>query len=155
MVNEKGIIKEYDLVVYPPHYVVAIGDVEKEINSMYIPYDKDYNWISFPKSTSVDGGTYTIRNKKTNISSVMVWFKSLDDFNPETVTHECDHAALEIFSYTGAKVHFDNQEPYCYLAGNMARLAYQAYSEYNDYLAKNKKKKKNGKATKDKQASNS
>ena len=146
MVNEKGIIKEYDLVIYPPHYVVAIGDVEKEINTMYIPYDKDYNWIGWPKSEGVDGCTYTVRNKKTQVASVMIWFKTLNDFTPETMTHECDHAALEIFRYTGAKVHFDNQEPYCYLAGNMARLAYQAYSEYKEYMNKNKKVKKNGKA---------
>jgi len=154
MINEKGIIKEYNLVVYPPHYVVVIGDVEKEINSVYIPYDKDYNWIGWPKDEKVDGGTFNVKNKKTNVSSVLVWFKTLKDFTPETMTHECDHAALEIFNYTGSKIHFDNQEPYCYLAGNMAKLAYQTYSEYRNYLEKNKKNKKNGKETKDKQTGN-
>ena len=42
VLNEKGIIKEFELVIYPLHFVAVIGDVdEEELNKEYAPnYEK-------------------------------------------------------------------------------------------------------------------
>lgn len=37
-----------------------------------------------------------------------------------TIAHESSHAAMDIFSYIGATVDLDNQEPYSYLVGWIA-----------------------------------
>ena len=149
MINEKGIIKQYDVVVYPFYFVVAIGDVEKEINARYRPREEEFNWIAMPCGDNA-ACTFNIKSKKDGAFAVLVWYRSMDDFKGSTLTHECDHAALEIFYLTGAKVDYGNQEPYCYLAGTLSRFACITYTEYKDYLAENKKKNKTKKHEKEK-----
>lgn len=154
MINEKGIIKEYDLIVYPLRFIVAIGDVEKEINTRYKPYEEEYNWLGAPKE-SYKASTYHVKFKKGGWYAILIWYSSIEDFTGETLTHECNHAALDVFNFIGAKIQYNDQEPFCYLSGNMARLANTVFYEYKDYLEKNKKKiKKNGKEAKDKQTGN-
>lgn len=145
MVNEKGIIKQHDVVVYPFYFIVAIGDVEKEINARYKPYDDKYNWIGWTSNEQA-ACTYNVKLKKDGSFAVMVWYNTMNDFRGSTLTHECDHAALEIFNFTGAKVHYDNQEPFCYLAGTLSKFATETYYEYREYLLKNKKKNGKNKA---------
>ena len=48
ILNEKGILQEFDLVIYPVQLIIAIGDLEKEINRFYKPFDEQYNRIGFP-----------------------------------------------------------------------------------------------------------
>ena len=142
MVNEKGIIKQYDVVVYPFYFVVAIGDVEKEINARYKPYEDKYNWIGWAGNEQA-ACTYNVKLKKDGSFAVMVWYNTMNDFKGSTLTHECDHAALEIFNFTGAKVHYDNQEPFCYLLGTIFRLCNNAFYHWKDFVeSKTKKKKK-------------
>ena len=145
MVNEKGIIKQYDVVVYPFYFVVAIGDVGKEINARYKPSSSKFNWIAAPEEDE-SAVTYRIRLKKDDCFTIMIWYKTMKDFTGSTLTHECDHAALEIFNFTGAKVQYDNQEPFCYLAGTLSKFATETYYEYREYLLKNKKKNGKNKA---------
>lgn len=38
----------------------------------------------------------------------------------KNIAHESTHAALEIFAYVGARISYDNQEPYAYLVGWIA-----------------------------------
>ena len=57
VLNEKGIIKEFELVVYPINFVVVIGDMETEVNKDYATNEEDGNWISGPPP-GVAGRTY-------------------------------------------------------------------------------------------------
>lgn len=126
ILNKKGILKQFGLVIYPVDYVVVIGELEDEVNKYYTPYEDDYNYIAPPKST---GCTYRVKEKSTGVPCIMVWFNKLEECTSSIVTHEVCHAAMEIFTYVGTKPNPDDQEPYCYLAGNLARLAVGCYYE--------------------------
>lgn len=133
MIKENGIIDEYPLIVYPIPFVVVVGDIEKEVNSRYKPVEDKYNWISKPGEACA-ASTYTVRSRKDNAHCVLIWYASLADFTSATCTHECDHAALEIFNFVGASITYDNQEPYCYLAGALARFATMTYRRYEQFI---------------------
>ena len=126
VLNEKGNIKQFGLVIYPVDFVVVIGDLEQEVNKLFQPYEEGFNWIASPKST---GCTYRIKEKKTGIPCIMVWIKNKEEFTTSIVSHECAHAALEIWQYIGSEVALDNQEPFCYLLGNLVRLAVGCFYE--------------------------
>ena len=140
MLNEKGTIKEYDLKVYPIHFVIAIGDLEKEVNKLYKPYDEAYNWIGHPGKEH-PACTYRVKNKKTGNACVLVWIPKIDDFRGSYICHEAGHSTLEIFSYIGAKVSYNDQEPFCYLLGVIFKCCNQSYYELKDFLDKKKSKK--------------
>ena len=120
--NEKGIITQYNLVIYPIDFVVAIGEMEKEINELYQPYEKEYaNAHIAPPSTT--GCTYRVKEKLTGIPCVLIWIGKKEECTTSIVAHECGHSALEIWKYIGSEVSLDNQEPFCYLLGNLVRIA--------------------------------
>lgn len=147
LVKNKGIIKQYNIVIYPVDFVVVIGDVEKEVNELYIPWEEHFNHIGVPKST---GATYRVKEKATGTPCILVWMRKVEDFVTSIVSHECCHAALEIFNYIGAAVSYSDQEPFCYLQGNLVRLAVGTFYELpgitppsikNDAFHKEPKKK--------------
>ena len=121
-VNRRGILQQFGLVLYPVDFVVVIGDMEKEVNELYRPYEEDYKdaRIVGPKTT---GTTYRTRERETDIPCILIWIRDKEEFTSSIVSHECAHAALEIWSYIGSDVSLDNQEPFCYLLGNLVRLA--------------------------------
>ena len=126
VLNEKGNIKQFNLVIYPVDFVVVIGDFEKEVNEIYTPFQEEYNHIAPPTST---GSTYRVKEKKTGIACTLVWIKSKEEFTSSIVAHECGHAAMDIFDYIGTQPNPDDQEPYCYLLGNLVRLATGCFYE--------------------------
>jgi len=121
-VNKRGILQQFGLVLYPVDFVVVIGDMEKEVNELYRPYEEDYKdaRIVAPKTS---GTTYRTRERETDIPCILIWIRNKEEFTSSIVSHECGHAALEIWSYIGSEVSLDNQEPFCYLLGNLVRLA--------------------------------
>lgn len=126
--NVNGILKEYDTVIYPFYFVAAIGDVEKEVNKVYEPYDGVHNYIG-PPVPPATGSTYNVRRKDTKDRCLLVWIPSKEAVRTSTITHECGHAALEIFDKVGAKAEGKNQEPFCYLIGSLARLFTETFYE--------------------------
>ena len=119
MTFEKGILKEFDLVSWPVNLVVVIGALEEEVNKLYIPVEAGYNYIV---NDNWNGGrTYIVENKEGG-RCLMVWFNSQEFCRTSIVSHEAGHVALEIFKYTNSKVDVENQEPFCYLLGTIARL---------------------------------
>ena len=141
VLNEKGIIKEFELVVYPINFVVVIGDMETEVNKDYATNEEDGNWISGPPP-GVAGRTYVIHDTDTNQLEVMIWIPSLEECKGSIFAHESCHAAMEIFNYIGATVDLENQEPFAYLTGNLFRLLNGAFYEFKDYKPNKSKKKK-------------
>ena len=71
ILNEKGIIKQFNLVIYPVDFVVVIGEMEEEVNTLYQPYEKGYEdaHIAPPSSTGV---TYRVRERETGISCILI-----------------------------------------------------------------------------------
>ena len=140
ILNEKGILQEFDLVIYPVMLVIAIGDLEKEINRFYKPYDEQYNYIVPQKSSSVAASTYQVRNKKTNDPACLIWIPKTKEVRGSYLCHESGHVTLEIFKYIGAQVNYDNQEPFCYLLGTIFRLCNNAFYHWKDFIEKNNSK---------------
>lgn len=131
--KSKSILRRYDLVTWPVNLIVAIGDKKKEINDSFKPADDEFDIIGEPCSTGAT--TYVVKDKKTDERCLLVWFPDKENVCTETIAHEAGHVALEIFFFTDSKVHFDNQEPFCYLLGSVARLMVSTACE----LMKNKK----------------
>ena len=128
VLNKKGNIKQFNLVCYPIDFTVVIGDMEDEVNKIYRPYDEEYKdaWIGAPKST---GTTYRVKERETGIPCVLIWIGNINEFTASIVSHECTHAALEIWTYIKSEVSLTNQEPFCYLLGNLVRLAVGCFYE--------------------------
>ena len=128
VLNEKGNIKQFDLVIYPVDFAVVIGELEKDVNKLYRPYEEEYKdaYIAPPSST---GSTYRVRERKTGVPCIVIWVGKIDEFTSSIVAHECTHAALEIWQYIGSDVSLTNQEPFCYLLGNLVRLAVGCFYE--------------------------
>jgi hypothetical protein len=122
VLNEKGILQQFGLVIYPIDFVVVIGDMEKEVNELYQPYDEEYKdaHIAAPKHT---GTTYRVKERSTGIPCILIWIGNKEEFTTSIVSHECTHASLEIWQYIGSEVSLTNQEPFAYLLGNLVRLA--------------------------------
>ena len=137
ILNEIGILQEFDLVIYPVRLIIAIGDLEKEINRFYKPYDKQYNYIAFPGD--YHAATYQVRNKKTNDVACLIWIPKTDEVRGSYLCHEAGHVAQEIFKYIGAHVDYDNQEPFCYLQGAVFRLCNNAFYHWKDFMDKKSK----------------
>lgn len=139
ILNSKGILQEFDLVIYPVNLVVAIGDMEKEINANYKPWEEEYNYIG---SYNCPASTYRVRNKKTNDHACLIWFPHIEDVNAPYMAHESSHVAMEVFKYIGAKANLDDQEPFCYLLDAITRLLNKAFHTLQDHLTKTSKPKK-------------
>ena len=140
VLNEKGILKRFNLVIYPIDFVVAIGEVEKEVNNSFAPNVEHAIWIAGPKEDA-GGTTYCVHDKKNSQKCVLVWIRNLEECRGSVFAHECGHAALEIFNYIGATINpEEDQECFCYLLGTLFRLLNGAFYELRDYKPKAKKK---------------
>ena len=128
ILNKKGVIEQFNLVIYPVDFVVVIGDFEEEVNELYMPYDEEYKNARIGEP-SAKGGTYRVKNKETQAPCIMVWVKKKEDCTSSIISHECVHAALEIWKYICSEVSLTNQEPFCYLVGNLVRLTVGAFYE--------------------------
>ena len=140
VLNENGILRQFSLVVYPIDLVVAIGDIEDEINKRYIPRDKQYDCLSSPPE-EVAEAVYNVEEKETGLYCLMIWIPKIDDCKGSYFCHESGHLAIEIFKYIGAHIDYDDQEPFCYLLGTIFRLINGAFYELKDYKSKKSKKK--------------
>lgn len=128
ILNEKGIIKQFNLVVYPVDFVVVIGDMEEEVNTLYQPYEEAYRNAHIAPPTST-GSTYRVIERETGIPCVLIWIEKKEEFTSSIVAHECGHVALEIWCFIKSEVSLTNQEPFCYLLGNLVRLAVGCFYE--------------------------
>lgn len=122
VLNENGCINQFGLVIYPIDFVVVIGNLEEDVNKLYKAYGDDESIVHI-KPPSKTGATYRVVEKATGIPCIMIWIKEVNEFTSSIVSHECGHAALELWLYIGSEVSLSNQEPFCYLLGNLVRLA--------------------------------
>lgn len=127
-------LEAFDLTVYPLNFVVAIGDMEDEVNEKYMPANPDYNYIGGPNN-DVDASTYPVKDKATGKRCVLVWFASAHEVTATNMAHECAHAAMEVFSYVEAKVDLRNQEPFAYLVGSLARMVAKVFYSLANVVA--------------------
>ncbi len=103
-------------------------------------------WISITKDTlsdrfdqisewdeSCDALVDSAYDKIDKLGGFIIRFESLDAIDISNIIHESNHVVFEIFSYCGCKLDFDNQEPFCYLAGWVAKCCEEVLKlERND-----------------------
>lgn len=135
ILNERGIIKQFGLVVYSQDIVAVIGDMEEYVNKYYKPKDDKYIKFAAPDE-GYPMATYDAIEKKTGVICYMIWCPDVEQFKGSYLCHECGHVTLELFKYIGAHVDYDDQEPFCYLLGTVFRLISGAYFDYKEYLDK-------------------
>ena len=140
VLTEKGIVRQFSLVVYNQDFVAVIGDMEDSVNRIYKPRDSKYNWLGAPDPEH-PMGTYEVIERKTGAVCYMIWCLNPEDFKGSYVCHETGHVVLTLFKYIGATPNVDDQEPFCYLLGTIFRLMNGAFYEYQGYLDKKKKSK--------------
>ena len=142
ILNEKGALIEFDIMVYPITVIIAIGDVGEDIDRLYKPSNPDY--LGLRKPTEIrPAATYDdIVDKETESPCELIWINTLNDCRGSYMCHEAGHAALDIFKFVGAEVDADNQEPYCYLLSTIYKCINSAYVKLKDYKPKPKKSKK-------------
>ena len=119
--NKRGILEQYSLTVYPLDIVVVIGDMQEEVNEYYVPTEAEYALIGKPEG-GASASTYVVRGKERGELCVLIWFLTADDCRNSVLCHEAGHATFELFRYVGAKLSFEDQEPFCYLLGTIARF---------------------------------
>jgi len=141
VLTEKGILKDFEIVVYPVPIVVVIGDMAEEVNRMYNPLDEGDTSIDKPMG-DCGATTYHVESKEHKQYCLLVWFPSLNECKGSFLCHESGHMALEIFRYIGAKMNYEDQEPFCYLLGTVFRLINGTFYEYKEFLEKKTTKKK-------------
>lgn len=68
------------------------------------------------------------RKKPTSRGGLLIWFRSRTRMTTSIITHESNHAAIEIFDYCNCCIAVDNQEPFTYLAGWIANCCQKVKS---------------------------
>lgn len=108
-------IYEFDPVIYPRLLWIAVGVPTAVLNDMFEDKLEDM-------AESSNAEVINARRLKPDVKGgVLIRFRSKRDMTANVTTHEAAHAALEIFDYIGAFVDFQNQEPFCYLVGWIAK----------------------------------
>lgn len=108
--KQKPILHEFDLGIYPRKLWIAISK-DSFKNKLYnIP---DFNENYFAETMD----TY---DKKTGDLGVFIRFGNIKDVTCKLICHESAHAAMHIFKTIGAKVDYDNSEPFAYLVDFIA-----------------------------------
>lgn len=132
ILNKKGILQTYDLVVYPIGITVVIGDMKDEVEKFFKPYEIGFDGFA-PPTDETPAATFQVLEKEDNNYNVMIWLKNLDYCKGPHICHESGHATLEIFKYIGAEVELENQEPFTYLLGTIFRFINGAAGELKEY----------------------
>lgn len=110
-------VREFDPVIYPRRLWIAVttenlADRFKDLEE----FEADY------ASAATDSTADILRNFR----GVIIRFRSMDDMDVKTISHESVHAANIIFAELGVKADTDNDEHLAYLVGWIARCCEKA-----------------------------
>lgn len=108
-------IYQFDPQIYPRRLWVSVGASTEELQRKF--GKKDINDMD----DSYYAETQTVQQKEPLFGGVLVRFQDLKAITPETISHESTHAALEIFDYCDCRIDIENQEPFAYLVGWIAK----------------------------------
>ena len=112
-------IHQFNPQIYPRLLWIAVGCPIDAIRDMF--------GADFP-DIDADAVADTCRASVTKPKSrggILIRFRNYNDINFMNVCHEASHAALEIFHYSECAITPDNQEPFAYLVGWIAKCCAQ------------------------------
>ena len=120
--RNKGLIYEYDSMIYPVIVSVCIGCSNEELSEHY---EGDFD--DMPTETLATVSWASRRSDDRCV--VVVRVRNRRDLTMNTIVHECGHVALEIYAYVHARINYDDQEPFCYLLGWIGEVVNKARVE--------------------------
>lgn len=112
---EKQKIYEFDPQIYPRKLWVTVGVPFEELKDEFEDLE--------PMEEASDAQVDNVRKLKPEIrGGLLVRFENLDVLKSlGNITHETIHVATEIYDYVGAYHVPNNQEPFAYLCGWIAK----------------------------------
>lgn len=113
-------IHQFDPQIYPRLLWIIFGATKYEPISDRFSDVGDFE-------EGVDARVIHVYDKVNNKGGVLIQFDSKKTaMDVSVVTHESIHAAMEIFDFVGAKLSFEDQEPFAYLAGWISKCIKEA-----------------------------
>ena len=110
-------VHEFDPQIYPRKLWIIKGGLPGDIKDMFIL--RDGKEIDF-EVDDYDAVTYSVMLKEKKKYGELIWYPDEEKIDPDRITHESVHAAMDIFGDIGAEVDIENQDPFAYLAGWIA-----------------------------------
>lgn len=110
-------VHEFHPQIYPRRLWVIKGGLPGDIKDMFS--QRDGKEIDF-EVDDCDAVTYSVMLKENKKYGELIWYPEEGKIDTEKISHECVHAAMDIFGDIGAEVDIENQEPFAYLAGWIA-----------------------------------
>lgn len=120
--RNKGLIYEYDSMIYPVIVSVCIGCSNEELSARY---EGDFDDMPIEAVATVSWAS----RRSDDRCVVVVKVRNRRDLTMNTIVHECGHVALEIYAYVHARINYDDQEPFCYLLGWIGEVVNNARVE--------------------------
>lgn len=107
---KKETLHEFDLAIYPRKLWIAVSKSKfEDILDGISDFSDSYAAI-----------TETTYNKKTGERGILIRFSSKKDMTIKHITREAMYAAMDMFSYIGAKVDLEDRQCFNYLCGYIA-----------------------------------
>lgn len=130
MEEPKVTIHEFYPVIYPRKVWIAVGKGQ---------FKDRFSGVSEWDETT-DAVVDNVYDEERKLGGLLIRFESVDAITFGNVTHESNHVAMEIFDYIGATVEIKNQEPFCYLAGWIAKCCEEVKRIESEKLKLNENK---------------
>ena len=114
-------IHEFDFAIYPRLLWVTYNCPPEVLNDLFP--EGDTRGEKFKKMGETDYACVDrVRRLKPDVKGgVLIRFSNKAAMKCDVIAHESVHAALEVFDYVDAKITNDNQEPFAYLVGFIAK----------------------------------
>lgn len=108
-------IFEFNPQIYPRRLWVSVSASTEELQERFgNDYIKDFD-------DSYYAETCAVQQKEPLLGGVLIRFQDLKAMSLENIAHEAAHAAIEIFNYCDCRIDVENQEPFAYLVGWVAK----------------------------------
>lgn len=104
--------------IYPRTLFIVKGkDKRKVIQDNFMA--RNLSDLIFDEDTTTDACTWEVIERNSNTHGFLVWL--YNNINTDVIAHESTHVAFETFRDIGGIADEDNQEPFAYLVGWVAK----------------------------------
>jgi hypothetical protein len=104
--------------IYPRTLFIVKGkDKRKVIQDNFMA--RDLSDLIFDEDTTTDACTWEVIERNSNTHGFLIWL--YNNINTDVIAHESTHVAFETFRDIGGLADEDNQEPFAYLVGWVAK----------------------------------
>ena len=118
--------------IYPRTLFIIKGkDKRKVIQDSFM--DRNDNDLIFDEDTTTDACTWKVIERNSDTHGFLIWM--CGKFTVDNIAHEATHVAFETFREIGGIADEDNQEPFTYLVGWVAKQINYAMN-YNKHKNK-------------------